>query len=112
MSNWYRFQCICPSCGKGDPGDWYHSEDSCCSTSGRLYINSECKIKCDDCYDRRNKTPSFILCWKFECIRHHGKYIKADEMAVCAAIAYICTNSNIQKSVRQQMINIVNNSDY
>ena len=33
-------------------------------------------------------------------------------MYVCAAIGYICTNNNIPKETRQQMINIVNNYNY
>ena len=57
--SWYRFNCICPGCGGGEPKNWYHSEESCCSTNGWLYINGECNIKCDECIDKRNKKPSY-----------------------------------------------------
>ena len=112
MSNWYRFKCICPRCGRGDKDDdWYHSEDSCCSTSGWLYINSECEIKCDDCYDRINQSPSFIIRWKFKCSKHKG-YKNPDKFGVLNAISYICSNNNIPDSVRTKMIDIVNHYKY
>ena len=107
--SWYRFKCLCPVCGQGEPIDWYHAQDSCFSSSGWLYINSECLVKCDECYDKR---PSFVLGWMFQCVRHRGKYKKPDEIGACAAISYICSNNNIPKSTRQQMINIVNNYNY
>jgi hypothetical protein len=112
MSSWYRFCCRCPGCGGGEPTNWYHAEESCCSTVGWLYINGECNIKCDECYGKKDKKPSFVLGWEFKCSRHQGEYKKADEMYVCAAIGYICTNNNIPKETRQQMINIVNNYNY
>ena len=112
MSSWYRFCCCCPGCGGGEPKNWYHAEESCCSTVGWLYINGECNIKCDECYEKKDKKPSFVLGWEFKCSRHQGEYKKADEMYVCAAIGYICTNNNIPKETRQQMINIVNNYNY
>lgn len=109
---WYRFNCICPGCGGGMPTDWYHSQKSCISTNGWLYINSECKIKCDECYNEKKKDPSFVLGWKFECENHKGEYKKVDEMAICQAISYICTNNKIPRDVRKQMINMVNNTNY
>jgi len=112
MSNWYRFKCKCPGCGGGDPTNWYHSKECCCSTNGWLYINSECKLKCDECYDRRNQSPSFVLGWEFRCSNHQGKYKKADELAVCEAISYICSNNDIPRGVRTQMIDIVNHYNY
>ena len=112
MSEWYRFKCVCPGCGGGDPKNWYHAEDVCCSTNGWIYINGECNLKCDECYNKENKKPSFVLGWKFQCSRPQGEYIKADEMEVCRAIGYICTNNNVPKDVRRNMIKIVNEYNY
>ena len=110
--SWYRFKSICPGCGGGEPKNWYHAKDACCSTNGWLYINDECLIKCDECYDKKDKEPSFVLGWRFQCSEHKGEYKAADEMAVCAAISYICTNNNVPKPTRQKMINIINNYNY
>ena len=110
--SWYRFNCKCPICGERENVGWKHSEDFCCSTNGWLYINEECNIKCDECIDRRGKKPSFVLGWKFKCFRHKGEYKKPDEVGICNAISYICSNYNIPKEVRQRMINIVNNYNY
>ena len=41
------------------------------------------------------------------CERHKGEYKKADEIAVCNAISCVCTNNNVPKEVRKQMINIL-----
>ena len=109
MSEWFRLNCICPSCGLGTACNWYHKQTSCCSDDGWLYINSSCNIKCDECYNRDLESPSFVLGWRFECENHKGEYRKADELAVCNAISYICTNNNIPKEVRRKMINVVNN---
>lgn len=107
--SWYRFTAKCPACGAGDAKNWYHKESSCCTSNGWLYINGECNIKCDECYDRNIKQPSFVLGWSFACENHKGEYRKADEMAVCSAISYICTNNNVPKDTRKNMINIINN---
>lgn len=108
MNEWYRLHCICPGCGLGNACDWYHKEEECCSNNGWLYINGKCQIKCDECYDRNLKSPSFVLGWKFRCERHRSEYIKADEISVCNAISYICSNNNVPKEVRKQMIKIIN----
>lgn len=112
MTEWYRFNCLCPGCGRGEPTNWYHSEECCCSANGWLYINSECKIKCDECYNRKNQSPSFVLCWRFKCSRHQGEYKDANKFSVLSAISYICTNNNIPEDVRTQMIDIVNHYKY
>jgi hypothetical protein len=109
MSDWYRLHCICPGCGLGKECDWYHKEEACCSSNGWLYINSSCNIKCDECYNRNLKSPSFVLGWEFMCERHNGEYKKADEITVCNAISCVRTNNNVPKEVRKQMINILNN---
>ena len=114
MSEWYRFKCVCPGCGGGEPNLWYHTKDECCSTNstdGLIYINSECNLKCDKDYNKGIK-PSFILGWKFQCSRHPGEYIKADELAVCNAIYYICSNNNVPKDVRRNMVRIIDEYNY
>ena len=108
-SDWYRLNCACPACGEGKKSNWYHSEDLCCSTNGWLYINAKCNIKCDECYSQKNMEPSFILGWRFTCEKHQGEYRKADEIQVCNAISYICTNNNVPRETRKEMINIINN---
>ena len=86
MSSWYRFCCRCPGCGGGEPTNWYHAEESCCSTVGWLYINGECNIKCDECYEKKDKKPSFVLGWELKNIKKLMKCMFVQLLVIYALI--------------------------
>lgn len=87
----YLFNVICPACGMGKAGVFYHS------CGGKRYIDEDLYLHCDKCND-----STFIMNSRFKC-ENHNVFRELDKMIFLRGLAGLAS-SNIPEGVMKNMI--------
>ena len=89
----YLFDTICPACGRGNPGVFYHS------CGGKRYIDDNLYLYCDKCNNR-----AFLLDSRFKC-ESHDDFRPIDKMAFMSSLSLMSRTSNVPKNIIRKMMN-------
>ena len=94
----YLFDFICPACGQGDHGVFYHK------CGGKRYIDEDLYLYCDKCSDK-----TYLFDSTFKC-EYHDDYRKANKMIMMKGLSvfpqFTRFNSIDEKIIKKMMENV------
>ena len=91
----YLFDFICPACGQGDHGVFYHK------CGGKRYIDEDLYLYCDKCSDK-----TYLFDAKFQC-KYHDDGRKTDKFRWMNSLAL--SRSIPTTIIKKMMENVWNN---
>ena len=93
----YLFDTICPSCGEGKHGIFYHS------CGGKRYIDDDLYLHCDKCKDK-----TFIFNSTFKC-ENHNDFRNFNKFAFMKSLALVSLFKVPERVIKKMTFVLMNN---